>query len=334
MILHLQKLTWSSQTLRNCIKFYCVTTLDGTFIDIQGGYGATDHNNEETIINSLTSKNYAIDSEDSENNIYHNHMAQTSLFKNILKDDDILTLDRGYRRMKKRQYQIKILQSINKGKSQLSTKQANESRLVTFHRNVVERAIGRLTGCYGMNISKRYFINSINHMKIFQHKSIENCIKVVGIASRFVSGTKHSSVLKFYPGKPEDTKFCCCCKSGARTTNPSAHALCILMLIHSIQKQLPRLVSTKTGTNYHNIVNIEKSSLHYQAIYDNIMDCKIYKEWSTSNKAHCVCNEPYEEGDWMVKCINCHKLYHPSCTDQSQKEIEDYIDKWKCPYCQ
>ncbi|CAF3604370.1 unnamed protein product [Rotaria sp. Silwood1] len=256
MILHLQKITWSSQTLRNGIKLHCVTTLDGTFIDIQGGYGATDHNNEETIINSLT-----------------------------------------------------------------------------IHRNVVERAIGRLTGCYGMNISKRYFINSINHMKIFQHKSIENCIKVVGIASRFVSGTKHSSVLKFYPGKPEDTKFYCCCKNSARTTNSCAHALCILMLIHSIQKQLPRLVSTKTGTNYHNIVNIEKSSLHYQAIYDNIMDCKIYKEWSTSNKAHCVCNEPYEEGDWMVKCINCHKLYHPSCTDQSQKEIEDYIDKWKCPYC-
>ena len=33
--------------------------------------------------------------------------------------------------MKKRQYQVKIPQFINKDKLQLSTKQANESRLVT-----------------------------------------------------------------------------------------------------------------------------------------------------------------------------------------------------------
>ncbi|CAF1254908.1 unnamed protein product [Rotaria sordida] len=76
----LQKLTWSSQTLRNCIKFHCITTSDGTFIGIQGGYGATSHNNEESIINSLTNSNYAIDNEDNDN-IYHNHMIQTFFSK-------------------------------------------------------------------------------------------------------------------------------------------------------------------------------------------------------------------------------------------------------------
>ena len=79
----LQKLTWSSQTLRNSIKFHCITTLDGTFVGIQGGYGATGHNNEEIIINSLTNSNYTIDSE---NNIYHDYVTQTYFFKNILKD--------------------------------------------------------------------------------------------------------------------------------------------------------------------------------------------------------------------------------------------------------
>ena len=34
--------------------------------------------------------------------------------------------------MKKRQHQVKIPQSINKDKLQLSIKQANESRLVTY----------------------------------------------------------------------------------------------------------------------------------------------------------------------------------------------------------
>ncbi|CAF1086611.1 unnamed protein product [Rotaria sordida] len=433
----LQKLTWSSQTLRNCIKFHCITTLDGTFVGIQGGYGATGHNNEESIINSLTNDKYAIDNDD-DDNIYHNHMAQTLFFKKILKNNDILILDRGYTRMNKRQYQIKIPPSIDKGKTQLSTKQANESRLVTFHRNVVERAIGRLkkwkllknrvvhqyvvkldkivstlastinkfdeplyknfskknkhvklilehindsenelkylmdknqnnywqltaknleeiidfvtntnylpkytpskiesisTGCYAMKLSKRYFTNSIDHMKIYEHQSIENCIKVVGINSRFSSGIKHCSILKFYPRKPEDTKFYCSCKSGARTTNPCAHALSVLMLIQSIQKELPHLKLAKTTIDYSDAIKNEYSSSHYQAIYNNIIDCKIYKEWSKSNDTYCICNESYQ-GEWIAKCCTCHELYHPSCIGQDQEKIDAIIDKWKCPYCQ
>ncbi|CAF4067705.1 unnamed protein product, partial [Rotaria sordida] len=90
----LQKLTWPSQTLRNCIKFHCNTTLDGTFVGIQGGYGATGHNNEESIVNSLTNNKYALDNDD-DDNIYHNHMFQTFFFKKILKNNDILILDRA-----------------------------------------------------------------------------------------------------------------------------------------------------------------------------------------------------------------------------------------------
>jgi len=127
----LQKLTWSSQTLRNCIKFHCITTLDGTFVAIQGGYGATGHNNEEIIINSLTDNNHLMDIEDNENNIYHNNMSQTFFFQKVLKENDVLILDRGYTRMEKRHYKIKTPQSIPKKKTQLSAKQANESRLVT-----------------------------------------------------------------------------------------------------------------------------------------------------------------------------------------------------------
>ena len=78
----LQKLTWSSQTLQNSIKFHCITTLDGTFIGIQVDYGATGHNNEEIIINSLKNSNYTIDSE---NNIYHDYVTQTYFFQKYLK---------------------------------------------------------------------------------------------------------------------------------------------------------------------------------------------------------------------------------------------------------
>ncbi|CAF1534003.1 unnamed protein product [Rotaria sordida] len=238
----LQKLTWPSQTLRNCIKFHCNTTLDGTFVGIQGGYGATGHNNEESIVNSLTNNKYALDNDD-DDNIYHNHMFQTFFFKKILKNNDILILDRD---------------------------------------------------CYAMKLSKRYFTNSIDHMKIYEHQSIENCIKVVGINSR----------------KPEDTKFYCSCKSGARPTNLCTHALSVLMLIQSIQKKLPHLELAKTIIDYPDAIKNKYSSSHYQAIHNNIIDC-----------------------EWMAKCCTCHELYHPSCIGQDQEKIDAIIDKWKCPYC-
>ncbi|CAF0809535.1 unnamed protein product [Adineta steineri] len=366
-------------------------------------------------------------------------MAQTLLFKKILKENDVLILDKGYTRMKKRSFQIKIPQTILKGKTQLSTKQANESRLVTFHRNVVERAIGRLkkwkilqnrvvhqyvpklneivcilvstinkfdgplykddsyknkyvktimehindstnelqelmnknknyryelvarnrneiidfvkntkylpaytisnirsisTGYYSMKLSERYFVNSINQIKIYEHDHVENCIKVVGIASRFTSVKKHTLILKFDPQKPQQTKFYCSCKSGARTTNPCAHGLCILMLIQSTKKQLPQLLVKQGTMNYHNAVKIERTSSYYQMLYDNIMDCKIYKEWKINNELYCICSEPYNEDEWMIKCSICKELYHPSYIGQIQEEIEDNIDEWKCPYCE
>ena len=170
-------------------------------------------------------------------------------------------------------------------------------------------------------------------LKIYEHKSVENCIKVTGIVSRFVSSTKHSLILKLYPGKPVDTQFYCSCKSGARTTNPCALSLCILILIQSIQKQLPRLLSTRNTTNYHSVIKFEQYSSHYQAIYDNIKDCKIYKEWSTFNETYCICNESYEEEDWMAKYSICHELYHPRCIGQIQ-EIEENIYQCQYPYCE
>ncbi len=63
------------------------------------------------------------------------------------------------------------------------------------------------------------------------------------------------------------------------------------------------------------------------------MDCKIYKEWAASNKTYCVCNEPFQEEDSMVKCSICNELYHPNCINQTQETIEDNIDNWICPYC-
>ena len=54
---------------------------------------------------------------------------------------------------------------------------------------------------------------------------------------------------------------------------------------------------------------------------------------STLNETYCICNESYEEEDWMAKCSICRELYHPSCIGQIQ-EIEENIDRWKCPYCE
>ncbi|CAF3152864.1 unnamed protein product [Rotaria sp. Silwood2] len=112
------------------------------------------------------------------------------------------------------------------------------------------------TGFYAMKLSKRYFTNFIDHTKIYKHQTIENCIKVVRISSRFVSGVKHCLIFKFYPEKSEDTKFYCSCKSGARTTNPCTHALRALILIQFIQKQLLHLKFAKTNINYRDAIKI------------------------------------------------------------------------------
>ncbi|CAF1552523.1 unnamed protein product, partial [Rotaria sordida] len=120
---------------------------------------------------------------------------------------------------------------------------------------------------------------------------------------------------------------------GARTTNPCAHALSVFMLIQSIQKELPHLELAKTTIDYPDAIKNEHSSSHYQAIYNNIIDCKIYKEWSKSNDTYCICNEFYQS-EWMAKCCTCHELYHPSCIGQDQEKTDAIIDKWKCPYCQ
>jgi DDE superfamily endonuclease len=126
----LQKLTYSAKDCCNSIGFHLITTLDGSYVCIQGGFGSNGHNNEQTIMNSLTSHNYAKNLSDS-NNIYHNCYEQTYIFQNVMKNDDILIADRGYRRIKKRDFKIKIPHSIAKKKTQLTTKQANETRIVT-----------------------------------------------------------------------------------------------------------------------------------------------------------------------------------------------------------
>ena len=128
---NLQKLTYSAKDKVNCIDFHLVTTLNGKYVCIQGGFGATGHNNEQAIMNSLTNKNYIDDSNNNIENIYYKNVEQTYLFRNVIQNDDILILDRGYRRIKKRDYCVKIPHSISKQKNQLTTKQANESRLVT-----------------------------------------------------------------------------------------------------------------------------------------------------------------------------------------------------------
>lgn len=189
------------------------------------------------------------------------------------------------------------------------------------------------TGYYTLKVSERYFTNSINQIKVFEHKRNKNCIKIIGISSRFTSSKKHSLILRFYTQHPEDTKFYCSCKSGARTTNPCAHSLCIIMLIHSIQQQISHLSLSKHVISYYDLFKGEQYSSYYRKLYDSILDCKIYKEWSSYNETSCVCNEPCEE-DSMVKCSVCLELYHPDCIDQTRKETEDNIDEWKCPYCE
>lgn len=115
-----QKNTYSMQKHRNLIKFMMCITTNGLIVGAYGPYEAK--KNDATILKEI--------------------MAQPGNVFQYLREGDVIVVDRGFRDcvqdLKSRKFVVQIPKLVKHSNAQLSKKEANESRLVTKTRYVVE----------------------------------------------------------------------------------------------------------------------------------------------------------------------------------------------------
>jgi hypothetical protein len=145
----LQRKQYSVQKNRSLVKPFVVCTTTGKIVDIFGLYKATE--NDATILEKILNS--------SEKNCKE--------FRDLLKTNDHLLLDRGFRDVistLKSKYRLQPHMPIcmERGQKQLSTHDANISRFVTKCRNVVEIINGRLKTKYRTN-DKVHFNVTLKH---------------------------------------------------------------------------------------------------------------------------------------------------------------------------
>lgn len=123
-----QKSTYSGQKHRNLLKMMMCVLPDGKIANVFGPYKATE--NDATIMDKILTE--------------HPEAFQQ------LRNNDVMVVDRGFRdsveNLKKAGYMVQIPEFVKdkKKNSQLSTREANESRLVTKTRFMVENRNGHI----------------------------------------------------------------------------------------------------------------------------------------------------------------------------------------------
>lgn len=121
-----QKFTYNDQKKRNFVKPMMAVAPDGTILFVYGLYPAVQ--NDASIINEMMNKHETV--------------------FNQLAENDVIILDRGFRDcqdvLKQKGFIIKMPEFVKAGSSQLTTKEANYSRLVTKCRFIVETRNGHL----------------------------------------------------------------------------------------------------------------------------------------------------------------------------------------------
>lgn len=121
-----QKCIYSGQKKRHLFKIMKFVAVDGTIIDVFGPFPAK--TNDADILKIIFDQ---------------------SSIKNIFNAGDVILVDRGFRDaikvLKKMQLDVRMPDFIKKGEGgQLTTKQCNESRLITKMRFCIEAANGRM----------------------------------------------------------------------------------------------------------------------------------------------------------------------------------------------
>ena len=120
---HIQRLTYSGQKKRPLIKPFVIVAENGVIIGIYGPFPAT--LNDAKILELILNEDLAL--------------------RNLIRKRDVMVLDRGFRDVinhLEKKYDLITLMPCCSKEDQLTTYQANCTRMVTKIRNVIERKNG------------------------------------------------------------------------------------------------------------------------------------------------------------------------------------------------
>lgn len=141
-----QRQTYSLHKFSNLLKPFIIVSSDGYILDVCGPYAATD--SDATILQRM---------------IYD----EESTFHWFFRNGDVFILDRGFRDalpdLRQFNYSAHMPETKYHGADQLTTEQANRSRLVTICRWVVEVINGRFKRDFKL-FKQDYFNRALNHM--------------------------------------------------------------------------------------------------------------------------------------------------------------------------
>lgn len=138
--------TYSPHKYQNLLKVFMVVCSDGYIIDVTGPHGA-----------KKSDASISLDILNNEEHPFHVFFNQ----------GDIFILDRGFRdamdELEAFGYEAHMPASVAVGETQLTTSQANESRMLTMVRWVVEVINGRIKRDFKL-FRQEYFHNAMSHM--------------------------------------------------------------------------------------------------------------------------------------------------------------------------
>lgn len=147
-----QRLTYSHHKYRNLTKPFLYVCCDGHIIEISGPHAAT--TSDANIINSVLEN-------------------EESVFHWFFRPGDVFILDRGFRDaalpLQAHGYSAHMPETRNANETQLTTEQANKSRLVTICRWVVEVVNGRFKRDFRvlrLTYSNRFLPHMIEYFRI------------------------------------------------------------------------------------------------------------------------------------------------------------------------
>ncbi|CAH2088907.1 unnamed protein product [Euphydryas editha] len=142
-----QKRTYSHHKFQNLLKPFLIVCCDGYIIDVTGPYAAT--TSDATILSNMLN-------------------AEDSVFPWFFTPGDMLILDRGFRDalpdIEDCGYKAHMPLSVPRGQTQLSTTDANKSRMITMCRWVVEVVNGRFKRDFKL-FRQDYFNKALPNMQ-------------------------------------------------------------------------------------------------------------------------------------------------------------------------
>lgn len=141
-----QRLTYSHHKFVNLLKPFLLVCCDGYIIEVTGPHSAI--TSDATILKSLVNEG--------------------GVLNWVFQEGDVLILDRGFRDavpdVEACGYDVHMPMSVERGETQLTTADANKSRLVTICRWVVEVVNGRFKRDFKI-FRQEYFNKALPHMQ-------------------------------------------------------------------------------------------------------------------------------------------------------------------------